>query len=90
MTHVWQHQKGLCLLLRRHPFCRYAYRLDPGKRFEDYGIEQQAEIARDVFLTGIGAGRRGRPAAAELAGLLPFGPPSRQAFDRHRGEPGAA
>ena len=90
MTHVWQHQMGLCLLLRRHPFCRYAYRLEPGKQLEAYGIEQQAEIVRDVFLTGIGAGRRGKPAATELAGILPFGPRSGDALDRHGGEPGSA
>jgi hypothetical protein len=62
MTHVWQHQQGIRLLLRRHPFCRYDYRLEPGKRFEDYGIEQQAEIVRDAFLAS-----RGAPRAADRA-----------------------
>ena len=46
MTHVWQAQTSgrFYLPLMRHPFCRYAYELKPGKPFERYGIEQQAEI----------------------------------------------
>jgi hypothetical protein len=38
----------------RHPFCRYAYRLTPGKPFARYGIEQQAEIVRHRFLADRG------------------------------------
>lgn len=56
MTHVWQHQKGLFLLLRRHPFSRYWYMLRPGWTLECYGIEQQAEIVKHAFLL-----RRGEP-----------------------------
>ncbi|MBV9559483.1 MAG: hypothetical protein JOY90_03325 [Bradyrhizobium sp.] len=74
MTHVWQHQKGICLLLRRHPFCRYAYRLAPGKPFERYGIEQQAEITRDVFLLRRGVRRNAAAAKVNYAALLPFTP----------------
>jgi len=40
MTHVWQHQCGIFLPLARHPFCRYDYRLTPGKaltQYEDFG-----------------------------------------------------
>jgi hypothetical protein len=57
MTHVWQAQKGgrFYLLLMRHPFCRYDYQLTPGKPFERYGIEQQAEIVRHSFLADRGA-----------------------------------
>ena len=56
MTHVWQTQKGgrFYLPLIRHPFCRYAYELEPGKRFARYGIEQQAEIVRHRFLADRG------------------------------------
>ena len=52
MTHVWQAQKGgrFFLPLMRHPFCRYDYRLRPGKPFRLYGLEQQAEIVRHRFL----------------------------------------
>jgi len=50
LTHVWQHQQGLCLWLRRHPFCRYDYRIVPGKPLRRYGIEQQAMIVEHAFL----------------------------------------
>jgi len=55
MTHVWQHQRGLFLPLRRHPFCRYGYVLRPGLPLDGYGIEQQAEIVRHAFLLRKGA-----------------------------------
>ncbi|WP_408591139.1 vgr related protein [Novosphingobium sp.] len=57
MTHVWQAQRRgrWYLPLRRHPFCRYAYRLRPGWRLTDYGLEQQAEIVAHAFLARIGA-----------------------------------
>jgi hypothetical protein len=56
MTHVWQAQKGgrFYLPLMRHPFCRYAYRLEPEKPFGRYGLEQQAEIVRHRFLADRG------------------------------------
>jgi hypothetical protein len=56
MTHVWQAHKGgrFYLPLMRHPFCRYSYRIDPGKVFTRYGIEQQAEIVRHRFLADRG------------------------------------
>lgn len=61
MTHVWQAQaKGLFYLpLMRHPFCRYSYRLEPGKPFHRYGLEQQAEIVANRFLAnhGMNAGQ---------------------------------
>ena len=72
LTHVWQAQtKGRYWLpLMRHPFCRYSYTLDPGRRFDRYGIEQQAEIVRHVFLTERGVLLPQRPPRA----LLPFAP----------------
>lgn len=65
MTHVWQAQRGgrWWLVLMRHPFCRYGYRLKPGKRFARYGVEQQAEIVRRAFID---------PGCDEAA-CLPFG-----------------
>jgi len=70
MTHVWQAQaKGRFYLpLMRHPFCRYRYSLDPGRPFERYGLEQQAEIVTHVFL----AQRGGSPPVCPPRGLLPF------------------
>jgi len=70
MTHVWQTQtKGkLYLPLMRHPFCRYGYQICDDRRFERYGLEQQAEIVRHVFLAKHG----GTPPICPPAGLLPF------------------
>ena len=55
MAHVWQHQQGVFLPLRRWPFSRYIYELKPGKPLARYGIEQQAEIIRHAFLLRNGA-----------------------------------
>jgi hypothetical protein len=56
MTHVWQSQKRgrFYLPLMRHPFCRYSYQLEEGRRFDRYGLEQQAEIVRHRFLLSKG------------------------------------
>ncbi len=71
MTHVWQSQKRgrYYLPLMRHPFCRYGYQLDQGRRFDRYGLEQQAEIVRHRFLADRGA------TVPQLCapGFLPFG-----------------
>jgi hypothetical protein len=72
MTHVWQHQSGLNLLIRRHPFCRYGYDFEPGKPFARYGIEQQAEIVRHVFLMRLGHRVPDKPPLPELEAILPF------------------
>ncbi len=72
MTHVWQHQTGTSLLLRRHPFCRYTYDYEPGRPFARYGIEQQAEIVRHVFLMRQGRTVPGKPPLAALEAILPF------------------
>jgi hypothetical protein len=73
MTHVWQAQRGgrFYLPLMRHPFCRYGYRLVPGRRFERYGLEQQAEIVRHRFLADRGVKLSLIPPRA----LLCFDPP---------------
>jgi len=71
MTHVWQAQRGgpLYLPLMRHPFCRYRYEMKPGRSFDRYGIEQQAELVRHRFLADRGASIEQVPPHA----LLPFG-----------------
>jgi hypothetical protein len=71
MTHVWQTQaKGRFYLpLMRHPFCHYRYRLVPGRPFDRYGLEQQAEIVRHAFLAKHGGG----PPICPPRSLLPFG-----------------
>jgi len=65
LTHVWQHQRGLRLWLRRHPFCRYDYRIVSGKPLRRYGIEQQAMIVEHAFVA-----RRARQADPVLDALL--------------------
>jgi len=56
LTHVWQAQtRGrFYLVLMRHPFCRYSYRLVEGRPFNRYGLEQQAEMVRHRFLADRG------------------------------------
>ena len=71
LTHVWQHQCGRALVLCRHPFCRYRYRLVPGRTLRRYGVEQQAEIVRHAWLGLAGA----RPRDPRLEALLPTNAP---------------
>jgi hypothetical protein len=63
----------------RHPFCRYSYDLTLGKAFERYGLEQQAEIMRHIFMKRLGhaAGHPGSEQLAALERRLPFGDPGR-------------
>jgi hypothetical protein len=71
LTHVWQAQtRGRFYLpLMRHPFCRYSYDLVPGRGFDRYGLEQQAEIVRHAFLAKHGV----RLSFTPDYSLLPFG-----------------
>lgn len=68
LTHVWQRQRGLNLVLKRRPIARYGYRLEAGKPFACYGIEQQAMIVEHAYR----AREHGAPDTA-LEALLPFG-----------------
>ena len=74
LTHVWQAQtRGRFYLpLMRHPFCRYWYDFVPGKPFERYGLEQQAEIVRHVFLLRHGYVLDGVAPLDALEPILPF------------------
>ncbi|WOE74149.1 vgr related protein [Alterisphingorhabdus coralli] len=74
MVHVWQHQQGIFLPLKRLPFARYGYSLKPGWTLERYGIEQQAEIVRHVYLLREGATLPGAPSLEQYEGVLPFTP----------------
>jgi len=75
MTHVWQAQERgrFWLPLMRHPFCRYDYTVRPGQPLRAYGIEQQAEIVRHVFLMRNGHALNGAPTLEQLESILPFG-----------------
>ena len=72
MTHIWQHQKGIYLPLRRHPFCRYDYAIRPGLPLKRYGLEQQAEIVRHAFLLRCGCTVAGAPSIEQYRTILPF------------------
>lgn len=72
LVHVWQHQSGIILPLKRHPFCRYDYSLKPGWTLKQYGIEQQAEIVRHYFLLKNGVKVPGASGAETYKALLPF------------------
>ena len=72
LVHVWQHQTGINLPLKRHPFCRYDYSLKPGWKLHQYGIEQQAEIVRHVFMLKNGGKVAGAPPLEQYHGVLSF------------------
>jgi len=74
LTHVWQTQKGgrFYLPLMRHPLCKYDYRLEPGRPFGRYGLEQQAEIVSHTFMLRRGVGVAGVPPRVQLETILPF------------------
>ena len=71
MTHVWQAQKmgRWYLVFMRHPFCRYSYNFMPGWPLARYGLEQQAEIVRHVFLARAGEPQGGAPDLAMIEPL---------------------
>lgn len=48
LTHVWQVQQGKQVFWRALFNRRYRYRL--GKRFEQYGIEQQARMVEEYYI----------------------------------------
>lgn len=50
LTHVWQVQQGMQVLLRALLNRKYSYMLKEGKQFFAYGIEQQATMVQDYFL----------------------------------------
>lgn len=72
MTHVWQHQKGINLILKRHPFMRYDYAIKPGWALDRYNLEQQAEIVRHYFMLKNGFRLVGAPSIKVYEGILPF------------------
>ena len=76
LTHVWQHQQGINLLLARRPFARYTYLpLTPGKPFAAYGIEQQAVIVEHWYRLLEDKQVAGAPGIETYAELLPFSTP---------------
>lgn len=74
LVHVWQYQRGINLVLRRHPLCRYHYTIKPGWTLDRYGLEQQAEIVRHTFLMRRGVVVPGAPPLPTMESILPFRP----------------
>lgn len=74
LCHVWQAQRRgkYYLPLMRHPFCNYHYRVRHGWKLERYGLEQQAEIVRHVFLLRNRYALPGAPPLEQLETILPF------------------
>lgn len=67
LVHVWQRQQGMPVV--RHALFdrRYRYQLSKQKCFLDYGVEQQAQMVQDYFLSCC----LGQPNIA-LAQCIPF------------------
>jgi hypothetical protein len=72
MVHVWQHQRGIFLPLRRLPWARYDYAFDPERPFTRYGIEQQAMLVQHTFMLRRAACVPEAPPLADLEAILPF------------------
>jgi len=54
LAHVWQHQQGVNVKGRGIVERQYDYEITPGKPFDSYGLEQQADIIKDYFLLEAG------------------------------------
>ena len=75
LAHVWQARRGVVLAaakLRALGREAYAYRWEPGRLFASYNIEQQAEIARHLYLARIGEPDTRAPTLERLEALWPI------------------
>lgn len=75
LAHVWQARRGVLLAaakLKALGRDAYAYRFEPGKPFAAYNIEQQAEIARHLYLHRIGEPDLRAPSHDYLEALWPI------------------
>lgn len=67
LTHVWQVQQGIWVWLRALLNRQYQYVLIDGKKFANYGVEQQAQMVQDYFV------RRAKgQACCAYEGCIPF------------------
>jgi hypothetical protein len=72
LAHCWQARRGVPLVfakLRALGVRAYRYAAAPEKHFDDYNIEQQAEIVRHLFLARLGVAESGAPSRATLERL---------------------
>jgi hypothetical protein len=75
LAHVWQARRGVVLAAAKLKALgreAYDYRWEPGKSLSDYNIEQQAEIARHLYLARIGAPDPTAPSRERLEGVWPI------------------
>lgn len=75
LAHVWQARRGVVLAaakLKALGRDAYAYRYEPGKPFSAYNIEQQAEIARHLYLDRIGEPDPNAPSRHNLEAVWPI------------------
>jgi hypothetical protein len=76
-THLFQyHTLGMWVVTRRlWEGGNYDYVIEPGKPFDQYGIEQMGQIVQDFYLLRHGKRRKKSPyVLADYAGLLPLRP----------------
>jgi hypothetical protein len=52
MVHIWQHQRGIFLPLKRHPFCRYTYALMGWKWMQPVGAITVSRGWKKAHLVG--------------------------------------
>lgn len=75
LAHIWQARRGVVLAaakLRALGREAYEYRWEPGKQLGDYNIEQQAEIARHLYLARIGQPDPAAPSREQLEDVWPI------------------
>lgn len=75
LAHVWQARMGIVLAgakLQAIGRSAYRYHLISGKPFRAYNIEQQAEIARHLYLARIGKPDPSAPDLARLESVWPL------------------
>jgi hypothetical protein len=73
LTHVWQHQHGVDVIVRGAINRNYDYLpLSIDSKFDDFGIEQQAQIIRDYFYLTKQFYGKGWPPLAVYLRVIPF------------------
>jgi hypothetical protein len=78
LAHVWQAKRGVVLAAAKLKALgreAYEYRYEPGRPFASYNIEQQAEIARHLYLHRIGEPEPRAPSREQLEALWPIRAP---------------
>ena len=75
MTHIWQFQRGVKVIVNGIFQCRYDYgELTLATDFSALGIEKQAQVAEDYFYVSNGAIVLGAPSALVFREVMPWRP----------------